>query len=107
MNVVAQGHGPPPTLCSTCVMNVVVQGHGQQGRRRARAAVEDCGAHELRRRTVEVKLLAKKEDRFALDSAIDELIHLGMQSVRESEIERNKMKAEEAEAENEGLRKEL
>lgn len=27
----------------------------------------------------EVKLLAKKEDRFALDSAIDELVHLGMQ----------------------------
>ncbi|KAL2319086.1 hypothetical protein Fmac_032962 [Flemingia macrophylla] len=55
----------------------------------------------------EVKLLAKKEDRFALNSAIDELIHLDMQSARESEIERNKMKAEEAEAENEGLRKEL
>ena len=27
----------------------------------------------------EVKLLAKKEDRFSLDSAIDELVHLGMQ----------------------------
>lgn len=27
----------------------------------------------------EVKLLAKKEDRFALDSAIEELVHLGMQ----------------------------
>ncbi|XP_027349249.1 uncharacterized protein LOC113860896 isoform X2 [Abrus precatorius] len=27
----------------------------------------------------EVKVLAKKEDRFALDSAIDELVHLGMQ----------------------------
>ncbi|KAL2341360.1 hypothetical protein Fmac_009300 [Flemingia macrophylla] len=55
----------------------------------------------------EVKLLAKKEDRFALDSAIDEHIHLGRKSAKESEIERNKMKAEEAEAENERLRKEL
>ena len=30
----------------------------------------------------EVKLLAKKQDRFALDSAIDELVHLGMQRYR-------------------------
>ncbi|BAT82385.1 hypothetical protein VIGAN_03239300 [Vigna angularis var. angularis] len=29
--------------------------------------------------TQEVKLLAKKDDQFALDLAIDELVHLGMQ----------------------------